>query len=145
MAKSERASGAAILSKRQTPQQRTLYSAVQINVVKGCVSAVLDHATIDHVYWTAEYIAKFATNERVPSRPPVYLSNMQNAKGFWRLAFKRLDHAGTCHAYSIDHRTPRTTICRSFVSFPRSVTKVNRKVSPSVSVDFLVMGKAGIN
>ena len=31
-------------------QRRSLYSAVQINVVKGCVSAVLVHATFDNVY-----------------------------------------------------------------------------------------------
>ena len=30
------------------------YSAVQINVVKGCVNKKRAYATFDHVFWTAE-------------------------------------------------------------------------------------------
>ena len=38
--------------RQRTPPRRESieHSAVQINVVKGCVSVVLVHATFDHVY-----------------------------------------------------------------------------------------------
>ena len=47
----------------QVPPLRCLYTAVQINVVKGCVSVVIVHATFDHVYWDSRVlISSSATN-----------------------------------------------------------------------------------
>ena len=41
---------------------REMYSAVQINVVEGCVSAVLFHATFDHVYLDSRVLHVNLTN-----------------------------------------------------------------------------------
>ena len=40
-----------------------MYSDSQMSVLKGCVTMVFAHTTLEHVFWTIEYYANAATGE----------------------------------------------------------------------------------
>ena len=60
---------------RLSAPHSTMLSAIHINVVKGCVRAVLVHETFDHVFFrTGEHIAATLGNVHFPNFPRLCLS-----------------------------------------------------------------------